>query len=91
MRQGKIDELEKHLSDTLARSPQLRLDRNMNNAFPDAARPLARAGKTRIALLVLEQAIRSGHDSLDRVRSDPAFDSLRQSEEYRRLLAMLEK
>ncbi len=91
LRQGKIDELEKHLSDTLARSPHLRLGLHMTNAFPDAARALARAGKTRIALLVLEQAIRSGHDHLDRVRSDPAFDSLRQSEEYRRLLDRLSK
>jgi tetratricopeptide (TPR) repeat protein len=91
LRQGKIDEVEKYLSDLLARNPRPQFHRNMTDAWPDAARALARAGKTRVALLVLEQAIRSGLYRLDRARSDPAFASLRESEGYRHLLAKLSR
>jgi serine/threonine protein kinase/tetratricopeptide (TPR) repeat protein len=86
MRQGKIDELEKCLSDLLAREPHPQLPRNMPHTWPEAARVLARAGKSRVALLALDQAIRAGHVSPHAVRSDPAFAALRDLEEYQRLV-----
>ncbi|MFO0876534.1 MAG: serine/threonine-protein kinase [Gemmataceae bacterium] len=85
LRQGKIDEIEKLLSVALAQEPRMRLGLNLTNAFPDAARALARAGKNKTALLVLEQAVRAGHLVQDEIHSDPAFASLRGLESFQRV------
>jgi tRNA A-37 threonylcarbamoyl transferase component Bud32 len=88
-RQNKVDVIEQTTLDLLARDPRPSWDANASDALPEAARKLALAGKTRTAVLLLEQVARAGHYDLDQVRSDPAFASLRDSAEYRQLLKKL--
>jgi serine/threonine protein kinase/tetratricopeptide (TPR) repeat protein len=90
-RQNKVEEIEETMLDLLARDPRPKWDPNAADALPEAARKLAAAGKTRTALLVLEQGARAGHYNLDHVRSDPAFAALRESEAYRQLLKKVPK
>jgi hypothetical protein len=82
-RQNKVDEIEKTMRELLARNARPKWEANAGDALPEAARKLAQAGKTRTALLVLEQAVGAGCYSLDQVRSEPAFASLRKTDEYR--------
>jgi hypothetical protein len=41
--------------------------------------------------VVLEPVARAGYYNIDHVRSDPAFASLRETEEYRQLLTKLSR
>jgi hypothetical protein len=90
-RQNKVDEIEKVVLDLLARNPQPKWSAHSADALPEAARTLARAGKTKTALLVLEQVIVAGYYGIDQLRADPVFAPLRESEEYRQLLKKLAK
>jgi tetratricopeptide (TPR) repeat protein len=90
-RQNKVEEIEKTILDLLARTSHPKWDGHGADALPEAARKLALAGKTHTAVLVLEQAVRSGHYRLDNARADPAFASLRESEDYRQLVKKLSK
>jgi serine/threonine protein kinase len=90
-RQNKVDDLESIMLDLLARNPHPKWDVNSADGLPEAARTLARAGKTRTALLFLEQVTRAGYYKLNQARSDPAFASLCESEEFRQLAAKLRK
>jgi tRNA A-37 threonylcarbamoyl transferase component Bud32 len=85
-RQDKIEELERVFLDLLARKPQPKWDRNASIALPLAATKLARAGKTRTAVLMLEQAATTGEFDLNSVRTHPAFAALRESPDYQELL-----
>ena len=90
-RQNKVEDIEKIMLDLLSREPRPKWEGNAADALPEAARKLAHARKNRTAVLVLEQAVRSGSYSLDGVRSDPAFAPVRESEEFRELVKKLSK
>ena len=89
-RQDKIEELERVFLDLLTRNPQPKWDGNASYALPEAAAKLARAGKTRTAVLMLEQAATTGKFDLNSVRTDPAFAALRESADYQDLLKKME-
>jgi hypothetical protein len=90
-RQNKVDDIEKTILDLLARNPRPKWQVYATDPLPEAARTLARAGKIKTAVLLLEQVARAGFYNLDDVRADPALASLRESEEYRQLLKKLSK
>lgn len=85
-RQDKIEELERVFLHLLARKPQPKWDINASFALPEATAKLARAGKTRTAVQMLEHAATTGHFDLDSVRTDADFDALRESPDYQELL-----
>jgi hypothetical protein len=85
-RQDKIEELEKVFLDLLARKPQPKWDIQASLALPEAAAKLARAGKTRTAVQMLEHAATTGGFDLNSVRTDAAFAALRESPDYQELL-----
>jgi hypothetical protein len=89
--QDKVDAIEKTMLDLLSRCPQPRWNDAAAEVLPQAARKLALAGHTKTALLLLEQLARVGRYKLDEVRSDPAFASLRETDEFRRLVKELSK
>jgi hypothetical protein len=90
-RQNKVAEIEKTMHELLQREPRPKWDHNAGDALPEAARKLALAGKTKTALVVLEQVARAGFYNLELVRSDPAFAALRETEEYRQLVKRMSK
>jgi serine/threonine protein kinase len=83
--QDKLEELERVFLDLLARNPRPKWDTNAVFALPEAAAKLARAGKTRTAVAMLEHAATTGYE-LNRVRTEPAFAALRESPDYQELL-----
>jgi hypothetical protein len=89
--QDKVDAIEKNMLDLLSHTPHPRWNDAAAEIVPLAARKLALAGKTKTALLLLEQLARAGRYNLDAVRSDPAFATLRETDEYRRLVKELSK
>jgi tetratricopeptide (TPR) repeat protein len=89
--QDKIEELERVFLGLLASKPQPKWDRNASIALPLAATKLARAGKTRTAVLMLEHAASTGEFDLNMVRTAPAFSSLRESADYQELLKKMKK
>ncbi len=90
-RQDKTEDLERVFLDLLARYPKPKWDSNARYALPKAAAKLARAGKTKTALLVLDQAAGEGYYDLRQAQSDPAFRELCQTETYQQLLRKLAK
>ncbi len=84
--QDKIEELERVFLDLLARKPQPKWDIIASHALPEAAAKLARAGKTRTAVQMLEHAAPTGLFDLDRVRTEAGFAALRESPDYQELL-----
>jgi tetratricopeptide (TPR) repeat protein len=85
-RQDKIEDLERVFLDLLARKPQPKWDGNASYALPEAAAKLARAGKTKTAVRMLEHAATTGDFDLNSVRTEPAFAALRESPDYQELL-----
>ncbi|HEY7326431.1 MAG TPA: protein kinase [Gemmataceae bacterium] len=85
-RQDKIEELERVFLDLLARKAQPKWDINACLALPEAAAKLARAGKIRTAVQMLEHAATTGHFDLNSVRTDAGFAALRESPDYQELL-----
>jgi hypothetical protein len=85
-RQDKIEELERVFLDLLTRNPQPKWNNNARYALPEAAAKLARAGKTRTAVWMLEQAASAGYFDLNSVRTEAAFAALRESPDYQELL-----
>jgi hypothetical protein len=85
-RQDRIEDLERVFLDLLARNPQPKWDGNASYALPEAAAKLARAGKTRTAVRMLEHAATTGGFDLDSVRTEAAFAALRESPDYQDLL-----
>jgi hypothetical protein len=59
-------------------------------ALPEAAAKLARVGKTKTAVRMLEQAASTGEFDLNSVRTEAAFAALRESPDYQELLKKLE-
>jgi tetratricopeptide (TPR) repeat protein len=90
-RQDKVDAIEKTILELLAHNPRPKWQHNAADALPEAARKLARTGKNKTALLLLEQVARAGFYNINDVRSDPTFVSLQDTEEYRQLRKKLEK
>jgi hypothetical protein len=85
-RQDRIEEVERVFLDLLARCPQPQWDGNASYALPEAAAKLARAGKTRTAVLMLEHAATTGLFDLNSIRTEAAFAALRESPDYQELL-----
>jgi len=84
-RQDRIEDLERVFLDLLARNPRPKWDGNASYALPEAAAKLARAGRTRTAVRMLEHAATAGYD-LNSVRTEAAFAALRESPDYQELL-----
>jgi hypothetical protein len=89
-RQDKIEELERVFLDLLARKSQPKWDGNASYALPEAAAKLARAGRTRTAVRMLEHAATTGGFDLNSVRTEPAFAALRESPDYQELLKKMQ-
>jgi hypothetical protein len=90
-RQGKLDEVEETVHDLLARVARPKWSGHAVESLPLVARILASAGKTKTALLVLDQAAGEGYYDLRKAQSDPAFRELCQTEAYQQLLRKLAK
>lgn len=90
-RQGKLDEVEKTMQDLLAHVARPEWGGHAAELLPPVARILASAGKTKTALLVLDQAAGEGHYDLRQAQSDPAFRELCQTDAYQQLLRKLAK
>jgi serine/threonine protein kinase len=90
-RQGKLDEVEQTVHDLLARVARPKWSGHAVESLPPVARILASAGKTKTALLVLDQAAGEGHYDLRKAQTDPAFRELCQTEAYQQLLRKLAK
>ena len=80
-----MDEIETVVHDLLARDPKPKWEAMAARALPAAAWRLAAAGKSRTALLILEQAVAAGDFDPEKVRDDPAFQILRDLPGYERL------
>jgi hypothetical protein len=89
--QGKVDAIEEIVLDLLSQTPHPRWNDAAIEIVPHAARKLAVAGNTKTALLLLEQLARAGRFKLDAVRTDPAFATLRETDEFRRLVKEMSK
>lgn len=85
-RQDKLEELERVFLDLLARKPHPKWDIIASHALPEAAAKLARAGKTRTAVLMLEHAATTGRFDLNSVRTEATYAPLRESPDYQELL-----
>lgn len=90
-RQGKLEEVEQTLHDLLARLARPKWSDHAVKSLPPVARILASAGKTKTALLVLDQAAGEGYYDLRKAQSDPAFRELCQTEAYQQLLSKMAK
>jgi tetratricopeptide (TPR) repeat protein len=85
-RQDKIEDLESVFLDLLARKPDPKWNGNASYALPEAAAKLARAGKTKTAVLMLEHAATTTDFDLNSVHTDADFAELRKSTDYQELL-----
>ena len=85
-RQDKLDEVERIFLDLRARKSQPKWDDHASYALPEAAAKLARAGKTKTAVSMLQHAATTGLFDLNTVRTDAAFAALRDSPDYQGLL-----
>ena len=90
-RGAELDEVEKTVHDLLARVARPKWSGDAVKSLPLVARILARAGKTKTALLLLDQAAGEGYYDLRKAQSDPAFRELCQTKAYQQLLKKLAK
>jgi predicted Ser/Thr protein kinase len=90
-RQGKLDEVEQIVHDLLGRVARPTWSGHAVESLPPVARILASAGRTKTALLLLDQAAGEGYYDLRNAQSDPAFRELCQTEAYQQLLSKLAK